>query len=139
MLATIIITIPSIGNATLIEILWTLFGLAGMGLVIPNLWASVKNMEVLTRTPQDEVNAAKIILFSRVRRELLRLAKLFAFVIVGVYAMASPSVTKPDKTTIAGLLITAVFFFVSAIIALQSYLDRRESQDVRKTLTERAQ
>lgn len=139
MTATTLITVPAVGSANLIEILWTLIGLAGLGVVLPNLWAAINGMDVLGRTPADERAAAAVLIKGNIRRELLRVLKLLLIVLIGIVAMAQTQPPGTNKTTITGLILTGVLFSVGVIISLQSILDKRDSRKARAILAERVQ
>lgn len=137
MTATTLIPVPAIGSATLIEILWTLIGLAGLGIVLPNLWAAINSMDVLGHTPSDERDAASVLIKGNIRRELLRVTKLLFIVLIGVVAMAQTQPPGTNKITITGLILTGVLFSIGGVISLQSILDKRDSKKARAILAER--
>ena len=124
--------IPALGSANIVEILLTLFALGGLCVVGPNIWDAAKNIELLPEILEEDRAAARLLVQGRVRRELLRAVKLSLFVLAGVVSMATPGPTLPDRVTVATLFLTLIFFGVAGLIAGQSYLDRHESEQVRK-------
>lgn len=136
-LVTTLITVPAVGTATVIEILWTLFGIGGLAVVTPNLWAAVHNMDVVAAAPREERPAAAIVIRGAIRRELIRVVILLLLVIVGIVAMGQGSSPMGNKTTVTGLFVTFVFFGVSALVVAQSVLDKRDSRLVRALAAKR--
>ncbi len=131
-----LITIPSFGSANLIEILWTLSGVTGLAITVPNTWYAIDKISYLSDLREEDRGAARFVLFGRVRREFIRAFKCITVILVGVYFMATPSPQSMIST--GGLLITIVFLMIGAESGVQSYLDKREGDNAREALLQQA-
>lgn len=123
------IEIPQWGNATIVELAWLASGLLAL------LFASLR----LRPLSQDFHNARGsrehdlfIIARGYFRRELLRIVQAVAIISIGLYAAQEPPVVPgPARTTVTGLILTAVLIVVSLIISVQSILDWRDREEVK--------
>lgn len=136
MLDAIVIHVPAVASASLIEILWTLCGLLGLAVVCPNLWEAIERLADVTEADRRNQKAATVIRLGHVRRELLRAGKLVCLVLTGAIVMSQAAPLGQNVVTPTGLVITVLFFVIGAESALQSWLDRRDRKLIRVAIAE---
>lgn len=126
------IEIPSWSTVTLIEALWLGSGLIAMSfalLRIRPLRDDVRNAIILGE--HDLCVIAK----GYFRRELIRIGQATCVIGIGIYAATEPSpVSGPARTTLTGLIITAVLILISGLVSLQSFLDWRDRENIKRIL-----
>lgn len=135
---SIVFHVPQWGNATLLEILWTLIGLGILAVTVPNYFSIRKDLRVpAALSEKREQLAAKVIVEGHIRREMLRILKGMTIVTIGLISMWVPN-EPHHATTIGGVdVITTVgFFTIGILIAVQSYLDKVGRNVVHELLEE---
>lgn len=118
-----------IGNASVIEIMWTLTGLVGIYITWSNLKDSRKYVTALRRMNGTNLKAMRemrIIAFGHYRNEVLRIALFGIIIAVGVAAMITPPATSNQKITPVSIAITIGLLAITAILVAASFLDRRQ-------------
>lgn len=127
-----LIEVPSWGTMSLIEALWLGSGLTALVFALLRmrpLWDDMRNVRDLK---EDDLC---VIAKGYLRRELIRLAQATCVISVGLYSAAEPSaIPGPTRVSIVGLVITTVLITISALIALQSYLDWRNRTAIKRIL-----
>lgn len=135
MLTTVVIEIPSWGNATILEIAWTCIGAVTMAVVLWNFAGAKANL----LTPVDledeyEIEAARVIRLGYLRRETVRFVFAALILATGLTGCVVAPVTQPTTTTLTGLVLTGAFFVMGVLNTLQSMLDLRDRHEVRDLL-----
>lgn len=110
-------------NVAVTEILWTLFGLVGLGFAVSNFLVATEDVRyAVSGHPQDKAVVA--LAQGHVRTELNRCLIHSIVMLVGFLAMLSPP-TSHSPVTPVGILVTVGLFAISGITISQSILDRR--------------
>lgn len=111
------------GNASLLEILWTVMGVIGLVFSFLNLDEAVDDWKVIRRfVPPD---ARHLLARQAIRTELVRVAELTGFVAIGLIAMSFPS-----RSGSAAFITASVFIGLIALISANSFLDFRVRRNV---------
>lgn len=129
-MSTTLIEIPEWETVTLIEAIWMSSGMIA-------LFLTALRMPPLVRDSRNarELHERDLYVIARgyLRRELIRMTQALCVISIGVYAAVEPSaVPGPARISIVGLVITGVLIAISLLVALQSYLDWRDREEVRR-------
>lgn len=126
------IEIPSWGNATLIEAVWLLTGVAALGFTLAHLRQLRDDHSLASRTDRPVLRR---IAFGYYRRELIRLVAGGIITAIGVYATVEPSaVPGPARVSLVGLFITAGFVAIAAANAVASWWDWHDREQIQSDL-----
>lgn len=125
-----LIEIPSWGPATLIEIIWLASGILALvaaGLRIRPLFGDF----LFARASRER--DLYVLARGYFRREVIRIGQGLAIASIGVYTVQQPSlIPGPARTTVTGLVLTAVLIVISLLVTVQSVLDWRDREEVRR-------
>lgn len=133
-----LIQIPSVGNASLIELIWTASAVLGLVVVVPSLFDTLHSRPAPARfdAGPDRVAAASLVR-DYIRRETLRLGKLLILLAIGIYGDVTPPFVRPVTVSTVGILVTVGLFIVGIEAGAQSLLDRHTRIKIRHLLAER--
>jgi hypothetical protein len=132
MIATTLIEIPQWSTVTLIEAVWLLAGVIAFAFAALRMRPLLDDFRRAVEAREDDVC---IIARGYLRRELIRVAQSLCVISVGLYAAAeAPAVPGPARISIIGLVVTAVLIAISVLVALQSFLDWRDRNEIRRIL-----
>jgi hypothetical protein len=137
-------SVPSWGNATLIELLWTTAGLLVTAITLTYLIQVLRAFNgVITiavhEKPSVAVEVLVLLAWGYVRREALRLATGLLILSVGILASLTPTPGGRALVSVTGLVLTAALFGIACSVALQSVLDgrqRRRAEEILRRSTE---
>lgn len=123
----------AVGNASLLEMLWTLFGLIGVVIGWSNLENSRHDIQALRDLNGHTLKAyteMRIIAYGHYRNNLFRFSKHFVVLLIGVISMALPptSFGHNGKVTPTGIVITVGFFIIVVLMLMASALDQRQRE-----------
>lgn len=129
--------VPEWGNATLVEISWTLLGFVGLVATLIAMMRILQDRQAFYAEVERMWNpskrrAARLLWRAHIRREAFRAFQMAIMLGIGLYAIDQPPLTRPTATTLTGMLITFAFFVWAAGTVFQSIADTH----VRHELTE---
>lgn len=131
----LIIQIPEWGNATILEISWTLIGAITLAVVTWNISGAKANLSVpLDLNDEYELAAARLIRRGYIRREIVRFFTAGLILATGVTGDIVASANHPSVTTVTGLVTTGAFFLIGLMTTIQSIFDGHDRGDVRDLL-----
>lgn len=134
MIFTTLIEIPQWHTFTIIEAIWLFSGLLALAISGFRLRPLLNDLAVARKTGERDLY---VIARGYLRRELVRVGQALCIVGIGVYSASEPpAIPGPAVVSIVGLVITAVLLVISFLVSLQSYLDWRDREEVRKILGE---
>lgn len=129
MLAETLIRVPQYGTVSLLELVWTVSGVGLMVLIFVNFKDLLDEIGVRPGLRgAKERHASLVIVHSYYRREFLRLFKSFIITGIGIVADVAPNLSHYTNAT--GLVVTVGLFSLSALVGLQSVLDRIDRKRV---------
>ena len=129
------ITVPTYANASMLEIIWTIIGVLAIIVVSYNILDVYKDVKIVNFYKlETHQKAARILVLSYFRREIIRLGEGIIVTVIGILAVITPNVTT--KITTSGLVLTSGIFIIGFSIGLQSYLDRLSRNLVKNLLRE---
>jgi len=132
-----LIPIPSWGDVSLIEAIWTAVGMVAL---FASLWSMPKvvvDFVVAKHAPSGKMAEARVMLArGHIRRECIRLAQGAIILLIGLYADFQPQ--PYSKITLVGLFLTLGVVALAALVAVQSLLDRRQRDAAERVLAEEA-
>lgn len=135
MTAATLIRIPEIGNATLLEIIWTLIGAATLAIVTWNYsGAKASLVTPIHLTDEHEIRAAEVIRRGYLRREAVRFITAGLILATGVTGCIVSPISRPSVTTVTGLVLTVAFFIIGLLNVAQSFFDQHDRHEVRDLL-----
>lgn len=121
-LFTTLIEIPSWGNITLIETIWVLSGVITVAFCGSHLRPLWHDYQLAKEIPDRPI--LRIVTWSYVRREIIRLLQGLAIIGLGIYTFTEgPVVPGPAVVTYVGLVLTAVLVMLNLTTSLQSWWD----------------
>jgi hypothetical protein len=127
-----IIEIPQWGTVTLIETVWLASGLVAFVFAALRMRPLLADYRLAVEAGEDDVC---IIARGYLRRETIRVAQAVCVISIGLYAAVdAPVVPGPARVSIVGLVITGVLITISLLVALQSFLDWRDRNEIRRIL-----
>lgn len=125
-----LVEIPSWGPATLIELVWLGSGVLALLVAGLRLRPLLHDYFVAYETHERDLY---VIARGYFRRELIRIGQAVAIIAVGLYTAQEPQVLPgPARTSITGLVLTAVLLVISLLVTFQSVLDWRDREEVRR-------
>lgn len=115
------LTSDLLGHWNVLEILWTLIALVGVGFSALNIREALRNYRALG----GKVNGRRRISLGDIRRELVRLLIYAACILAGITAGGQAS--QSGTHTAAGWAITIALLIIEALQVSQSILDRLDT------------
>lgn len=126
------IEIPQWGNVTMVEAIWLTSGLLALAVSSLRLPALIRDLHYAQWLGDDDLC---VIARGYRRREIVRILQAGAVIAIGVYAAAEPPVIPgPARITWVGLWLTATLISMSLLVALQSLLDWRDREKVKRII-----
>lgn len=130
-----LIEIPQWGTLNLIEAIWLFSGLVALGFALLRIRSLWGDYMATKKIGQDDLC---IIARGYLRREAIRIAQAITIIGIGIYAgLDPPAIPGPARTSITGLVLTAALILVSALVSIQSLLDWRDREEVRRILEDK--
>jgi hypothetical protein len=132
--ATTLIEIPSWGTASLIEIVWTLCGVA---VIVFSVYGIPYTISLWRTAVQQGDEVMEILAGGYVRRESFRVIQGVLIAAIGVYGCVIGQ-PRPGPVVVSpvGLFLTCGLLLIGATIAAQSMLDRRQQRRTTELLDE---
>jgi heme O synthase-like polyprenyltransferase len=131
-----LVEVPSWGNASLIEIIWTVIGLGAVAVAAHALPRVVGDWHIARDSNRF---ALRLIARGHVRREVIRLGQGAILLAIGLYACVTPSPAPgPVVVSLTGIILTAGLLAIGALVALESILDRRQRREAENLLRRHA-
>jgi hypothetical protein len=135
-------SVPSWGNATLIELLWATAGLLVSSITFAYLIQVLRAFSgVITlavrEEPSVQIEVLVLLAWGYVRREALRLATGLLILSVGILASLTPTPGGIALVSVTGLVLTSALFGIAFSVALQSVLDGRQRLRAEALLNDR--
>jgi hypothetical protein len=133
--ATLLIPVPQVGNASVIEIIWFAVGLVAWVFSLLSIPQVVTDYVVASHSPNADTKLGRarcLLARGHVRREVIRHMQAIIIVGVGVYAMVTPN--PRASVTVAGLVLTAGLVGLASLVAFQSWLDRIQRKHAEEVL-----
>jgi hypothetical protein len=125
-----LIEIPSWGSANLLEIVWLASGVLALFIAGLRIRPLIRDFRIALATRERDLY---VIARGYFRREVIRLSQAVAIISIGVYTAQEPQLLPgPARTSITGLVLTAVLLVISLLVSLQSVLDWRDREEVRR-------
>lgn len=123
----------AVWNASILEILWTLFGSVGVVLGWKNLKSSRLDIQALHEINGHTLKTyseMKIIAYGHYRNNLFRLAKHTIVLSIGLISMLLPPANgnSAGKVTPIGVVITGGLFSIVLLLLMSSALDKRQRE-----------
>jgi hypothetical protein len=107
----------AVGNASLVEMIWTLIGLGGI---------YTKALRKMNGKTLAAVRRMRVIAYGDFRNEVFRTAISSIFIVVGIAAMLSPPTSNTARVTATSVAITLGFFGIEMLMVIASALDRQQ-------------
>jgi hypothetical protein len=119
----------AVGNASLVEMIWTVIGIGGIYYNIYNLrdaLAYTKALRKMNGKTLAAVRRMRVIAYGDFRNEVFRTAISSIFIVVGIAAMISPPPSASSRVTATSVAITLGFFGIEMLMVIASALDRQQ-------------
>lgn len=132
MTATTLIQIPSVGSASLVEIIWLTTGLAVVFFSASGIPETIRLWN--TALSQDDA-LMQVLAGGYVRREAIRVVQGVVIAAIGVYGcLTGPAIPGPVVVSPVGLVLTCGLLLIGLTIAVQSVLDRHQQSRAHEEL-----
>lgn len=130
-----LIEIPQWGTMTLVEAIWLFSGLLAFACASLRIHPLVNDYHVASVSGEKDLH---IIARGYMRREFIRITQASFIIAIGAYSALQPSVLPgPARVSVTGLIITAGLIAISFLVSLQSVLDWRDREEVKRLLEAR--
>lgn len=135
LMGTLLIPVPQLGNASLIEIIWFVVGVLALTFSAMSLPSVIGDLAVARAAKPSPVAEARVLLArGHVRREVIRLAQATIILAIGGYSMVQPNLVQ--GVTLMGLVLTTGLVLLAALVAVQSGLDRQQRKHAEQVLAD---
>lgn len=119
------------GNASLIEIIWTVVGVIGLIVTGFTLREGLKDLKVVNRIERRNIYKTQAIF--NLWQEEIRMIKMLIVAATGAFAMTQPPAhSTPTKIALSTLLTVIGLILIVVLTVIQSLLDLRIRNLVRK-------
>lgn len=119
------------GNASLIEIIWTVVGVIGLIVTGFTLREGLKDLKVVNRIERRNIYKTQAIF--NLWQEEIRMIKMLIVAATGAFAMTQPPAhSTPTKIALSTLLTVIGLILIVILTVIQSLLDLRIRNLVRK-------
>ena len=133
MLAETLIHVPQFWTVSLLELVWTISGVILLVIVTLNFRDLLDEIGLRPGVRgAKERHASLVIVHSYYRREFIRMFKAIIVIVIGIVADIAPN--PIEYTNATGLVLTFGLFTLSALVALQSILDRLDRHHVSRII-----
>lgn len=136
-----LIEIPQWSTVTLIELIWLLAGILAFSISAVRFRPLLLDYRYTQALGEDDLC---IIARGYLRREAVRVAQALCIISIGVYSAIAPPAfqqatgANAARVSLVGVVITGVLISISLLISVQSSLDWRDRNQVKRIIKEYA-
>ena len=139
-LATRLYEVPQWGTATLPEVIWLFSGVLALFFCAAHLPSLVRDYRAARTVKSsgaglNQPRVLRLVAWSYVRRELIRLVQAGIIAGFGIYGtVIPPAAPGPAVISILGIILTGLFLIINFSVALMSWWDFKTRSQVQTLL-----